>query len=117
MPQPFERLGKVLAVLRTHRGWTKRELARRAGVGEAVLSRYETGERQPRMTTLAAILEALGAVPYFELEGMMYNLSSEADRRLEKDVVEGVDLERVLREIEDLGRRLEGVESAERRKR
>jgi transcriptional regulator with XRE-family HTH domain len=45
--------------LRERKGVSLRELARRAGVGVATLSRIEAGEANPRMSTLLQLAEAL----------------------------------------------------------
>ena len=39
---------------------TQSELAMRAGVAQSVISAYESGHRQPALTTLAALVEATG---------------------------------------------------------
>lgn len=59
----MEQVGTVLWSLRTSRGWTLGQLARQAGVSKAALSRWESGERQPRMPELLAVLDALDASP------------------------------------------------------
>jgi len=41
---------------------TQRELADRAGVNQAMVSRLEKGERLPRLETLLAVAEATGCV-------------------------------------------------------
>jgi transcriptional regulator with XRE-family HTH domain len=46
--------------LRTERGITQEELGSRAGIQMADISRYETGNRDPRVTTLARLADALG---------------------------------------------------------
>ena len=46
--------------LRERKGVSLRELARRAGVGVATLSRIESGEANPRMSTLLQLADALG---------------------------------------------------------
>ena len=50
---------------------TQRELARRARVTEAAISRYVMGEREPRARTLARIAHALGCTCDELLEGAM----------------------------------------------
>lgn len=42
------------------KGMTQRELARRVGVTEAVMSRYISGDREPKPEMLANIATALG---------------------------------------------------------
>jgi transcriptional regulator with XRE-family HTH domain len=46
--------------LRERKGVSLRELARRSGVGVATLSRIESGEANPRMSTLLQLADALG---------------------------------------------------------
>ena len=46
-------IGNRIRALRTSRGWTQRELARRAGiVNKSVISYYELGERFPTYEVL-----------------------------------------------------------------
>lgn len=45
---------------RTRRGWTQSDLCRRARLSQPQLSRYETGDRTPSVSHLAAIAKALG---------------------------------------------------------
>src|SRR5689334_15149264 len=56
-----EQVGTLLWELRTARGWSLGQLAQRAGVSKAALSRWENGERLPRVPELEATLAALGA--------------------------------------------------------
>ena len=49
---------------RQRAGLTQVELAARAGVTQSVISAYESGRRQPALSTLAALVEATG----FELD-------------------------------------------------
>jgi transcriptional regulator with XRE-family HTH domain len=46
--------------LRERKGVSLRELARRSSVGGATLSRIESGEANPRMSTLLQLADALG---------------------------------------------------------
>jgi len=46
--------------LRERKGVSLRELARRAGVGVATLSRIESGTANPRLSTLLQLAEVLG---------------------------------------------------------
>jgi len=46
--------------VRTERGLAQRELALRAGVDQTLICKYEAGERQPSLTTLRSLCEALG---------------------------------------------------------
>lgn len=56
--------GAVLRGARRRAGLTQQQLAARAGVTQSVISAYESGHRQPALTTLAALVEASG----FDLE-------------------------------------------------
>lgn len=49
--------------LRTHRGLTQAELARRMGITEGNVSRLETGGRAPSLRTIARVAAALGVEP------------------------------------------------------
>ena len=56
------RLGQAMRALRRHRGWTQDELACRAHVSQASISRVETGEAiRLTMRTVERMAEALGA--------------------------------------------------------
>jgi len=46
--------------LRERKGVSLRELARRADLGVATLSRIESGEANPRLSTLLQLAEVLG---------------------------------------------------------
>jgi len=46
--------------LRERKGVSLRELARRSGVGAATLSRIESGEANPRLSTLLQLADVLG---------------------------------------------------------
>ncbi|HRI44259.1 MAG TPA: helix-turn-helix transcriptional regulator [Fimbriimonadaceae bacterium] len=54
-------LGRLIARQRRSRGWSLSELARRAGVGKATLSRWENGDAAPAIPVLEAVLVALDA--------------------------------------------------------
>lgn len=53
-------VGPRVTALRTGRGLSLSELARRAGVGKATLSGLEAGTRNPTLETLQAVTSALG---------------------------------------------------------
>lgn len=52
--------GKIKTLLK-RQGMTQRELAEKAGTTEVSISRYLKGQRIPRLLTLEAIAQALGA--------------------------------------------------------
>lgn len=54
------KLGTRLRNLRRQRGWTLENLANRARVSEAYLSRLEGGERQPSLAVLFSLAQAFG---------------------------------------------------------
>jgi transcriptional regulator with XRE-family HTH domain len=56
-----EQIGTYLKRVRSTGGWTLGKLARKAGVSKGALSLWESGQRQPRVVELEAVLEALGA--------------------------------------------------------
>jgi transcriptional regulator with XRE-family HTH domain len=55
-----ETLASRLHAMRESRGWTLEELAERAGLSRAYLSRLEGGDRQPSLAALCSIAGALG---------------------------------------------------------
>jgi uncharacterized protein len=55
-----EAAGALLRRARTRGRLSQAELAARAGVTQSVVSAYESGHRQPALTTLAALIEAAG---------------------------------------------------------
>lgn len=52
-----------LRLARELRGWSQRELADRAGLKQAQISRLESGKREPRLSTVRALADALGVDP------------------------------------------------------
>lgn len=61
MPERNADLGQALRALRTEKGLLGVELARRVGITQASVSRYESGERLPPPELLEKLLDALGA--------------------------------------------------------
>lgn len=45
---------------RRARGWSQAELARRSGTTQQAVQRYESGEREPRVSAVVAMASALG---------------------------------------------------------
>jgi len=54
------RLGALIQAQREDRGWPVRRLAARAGLAPATVSQIETGDADPRLSTIKKIAEALG---------------------------------------------------------
>jgi uncharacterized protein len=50
----------LLREVRSRAGLSQRELARRAGVTQSVISAYESGHRQPSLPTVAKLIRAAG---------------------------------------------------------
>ena len=58
---PSGPLGRNVAVMRTERGWSQSELARRSGVSQSFISQLELGTRtQAQASVLVALAKALG---------------------------------------------------------
>lgn len=53
-------LGRQIRETREARGWSQTELAHRAGLRQHAVSRLESGDVVPTLTTLERIAEALG---------------------------------------------------------
>jgi transcriptional regulator with XRE-family HTH domain len=60
-----------LRELRNGAGWTQRELADRAGVSSGAICHWEQGIREPSITSLVALAQALGVdcQAFLELAG------------------------------------------------
>lgn len=55
------RLGELIAIGRECKGWSLRELEKRCGVSNALLSQIETGKvKDPGFSTVVRITDALG---------------------------------------------------------
>lgn len=67
-----KRLGENLRRLRTEAGQTQEELAAGAGVHRTVISQLETGDREPRATTILKLAGALDANPGDLFDGMAW---------------------------------------------
>jgi Zn-dependent peptidase ImmA (M78 family)/transcriptional regulator with XRE-family HTH domain len=59
----MNRIGEVIETARRAKGWTQEELAERAGVTQAALSRYEHDLRTPEPDVLERLAKALGVTP------------------------------------------------------
>jgi transcriptional regulator with XRE-family HTH domain len=62
----MEATANRLRALRVARGWTIMELARRSGVDDSIIGRWERGKRQPLVASALAVARALG-VPLEEI--------------------------------------------------
>lgn len=63
IPHTFRNLGRSLTLLRDLRNVSLRATARKAGVGQSQLSKYENARTLPRLESLEKILKALGVTP------------------------------------------------------
>lgn len=46
--------------VRRSRGWSQAELARRSGLTQQAIQRYESGEREPKVSAVVSMAAALG---------------------------------------------------------
>ena len=76
----FRQLGLALIILREQAGLTARELATEAEVGRSQLSKYENGRENPKLETLARLLDVLDVEPlaFFYLVQLLHRGASEA---------------------------------------
>ncbi|MFF6778778.1 helix-turn-helix domain-containing protein [Streptomyces sp. NPDC012637] len=95
--------GVVLATLRARRGWSVRELARRANVSDGQICNLESGLRNPTPAVAAACDAAFGAGGELAELAAPRRRGGPAEEVVEAGpVVAGY--ERVLRELKDIGR-------------
>ena len=64
---PAYQLRKRILELRLEKGYSQEELAKKAGTKQAVISRIENGESEPRLETINKIAKALGKKMRIEL--------------------------------------------------
>jgi transcriptional regulator with XRE-family HTH domain len=67
-----QRLGQNLRRLRAEAGQTQEQLAAKAAVHRTVVSQLETGDREPRATTILKLAGALGVEPGDLFHGMSW---------------------------------------------
>ena len=82
-------LGERVRNLREARGWTQRELARRAGIAsKSVISYYELGERHPTLDNLVLLAKVFGVSTDYLLLGAEVDTASgaSAETRANGDV-------------------------------
>lgn len=61
VPEPKTATGRIILSLRKGQGWSQRDLAKKAGVGQATVQRVESGEEHnPERNSLEAIAKAFG---------------------------------------------------------
>lgn len=77
---PANPLGVVVQAERARRGWSQRDLAQRAGLSQAVVSRLERGNRSPSWALFCQLLEAMDLEPAVSAVAR----SSSTDRLLER---------------------------------
>ena len=53
-------MGRRLRALRTAKGWSQAELAKRARLTRVYITRLEAGQYDPTLTTITALARALG---------------------------------------------------------
>jgi transcriptional regulator with XRE-family HTH domain len=61
--RPLSGTAVRLRELRDQHGWTRQELAERAGVSKEAIYTHERGRKHPRRDTLCLLAEALGVSP------------------------------------------------------
>ena len=64
---PVYQLRKRILELRLEKGYSQEELAKKAGTKQAVISRIENGESEPRLETINKIAKALDKKVKIEL--------------------------------------------------
>jgi transcriptional regulator with XRE-family HTH domain len=92
-PEFAEAFGRTVQVLRTHQGWSRGELAKRAGISYSYLSAIENGTKPPSGKIQMVLAGALGV--------RMHELIAAAEARLspagpDVEATRAVELDRAL---------------------
>ena len=75
-------MGRAIQVVRTDRGWSRKDLAERTGLSYSFLSEIENGVKTPSSRTFAAIADALDVAPgalLYDAERRLVEIDSESD--------------------------------------
>lgn len=92
----LKNLGKCIKKTRENKGFTQEELAEKMNyAAKTNISRFETGDRVPKLETLCLLAEALDSTPD-ELLGFVPSI------RKASEMEENSVLERILRELKEL---------------
>lgn len=59
--------GEILRKLRSEKGWSQAQLAKRIGLSSSIIAHYESGTRYPSLETLAEIRRVMGVSTDFLL--------------------------------------------------
>ena len=93
-------LGERIRKLRSDRGWSQRELARRASIAsKSVISYYELGERFPTYETLLRLADTFGVTTDYLLRGQ------DADIRIKTGSLTSEQLDALMTIIEGMQKR------------
>ncbi len=76
--QPRLDLGRQILALRLERGWTQKELAKRAGTKQANISRLENGLLNPSVEMLQKVAEAFGVELNVTFEAIGHHQTAQA---------------------------------------
>lgn len=107
-------VGRAIRVARTERGWSGKDLARRAGISYSYVSHIEGGRKHPSSPVLVRIAEALGVPPSDLLlraeAGRSVAASPRAgespNRASKPEPLDAADSERQLAEVRELMNRM-----------
>jgi len=91
-------VGALIREQRTVRGWTAREVSRRAGMAHATVDRIEAGTIRPRGSTLDALARVLAERPE-DIDELAARLRASAGDSLARDT--STSLRRAARRVDD----------------
>ena len=66
-------LGLRIALLRVEKGWSQAELAKRIGVSASAVGMYEQGRREPSLSLVVCLAQALDVTTDYLLTGKSNN--------------------------------------------
>lgn len=76
-------IGEKIKKCRKEAGLTQKQLAERIGRKEITIRKYESGEREPRMSVITSICEALN-IPIDEFGEELFEIKKRRDEKLEE---------------------------------
>jgi transcriptional regulator with XRE-family HTH domain len=85
-------MGRAIQVVRTDRGWSRKDFAERTGLSYSFLSEIENGVKEPSSRTFALISNTLDVAPGALLYDAERRMSEDADDRSQQELAPSLSL-------------------------